>query len=196
LFGETFDHIYFGWIPKLKKAASSSVSDFTMATEDMFPGLKVTTTPYKVVNGHEILVGVMVPEKLAPGKRPIIVRFHGGFLVCPQCLMFFSLIACILSVFLQFTGGHAIWFQPWLKEYAKLHSAIVVAADYRLMPEHNGLHMMEDLDDLWDWIFNKLPSFLGGDVEVDLDRILIKGDSAGSFLMSRLSITLTEFVEF
>lgn len=52
-----------------------------MATEDMFPGITLTATPYKVVNGQDILVGVMVPKELAPGKRPVIVRFHGGFLV-------------------------------------------------------------------------------------------------------------------
>lgn len=58
-----------------------------MSAEESFPGFKVTTVPYKEVHGNEILIGVMVPEKLAAGKRPIIVRFHGGFLVrfCPPC---------------------------------------------------------------------------------------------------------------
>lgn len=59
-----------------------------MATEDLFPGFEVKTVPYKQVNGHEILVGIMVPEKLPPRKHPIIVRFHGGFLVC-------SFLVCI-----------------------------------------------------------------------------------------------------
>lgn len=60
-----------------------------------------------------------------------------------------------------------------------MHSAIVVNVNYRLMPEHNGLDIMEDLDDVWEWIHTKLQTYLGGDVEVDLDRILIEGDSAG-----------------
>jgi acetyl esterase/lipase len=81
---------------------------------------------------------------------------------------------------MQFTGGHAIWFQPWLIEYAKVNSAIIIGVDYRLMPEHNGLDMMEDLKDLEDWLFNKLQSHLGTHIEVDLDRILIEGDSAGN----------------
>lgn len=46
-----------------------------------FPGMKVSSTPYKRVNGHDLLVGLLVPENLSPGKHPIIVRFHGGFLV-------------------------------------------------------------------------------------------------------------------
>lgn len=60
-----------------------------------------------------------------------------------------------------------------------MHSAIVVNVNYRLMPEHHGLDIMEDLDDVWEWIHTKLQTYLGGDVEVDLDRILIEGDSAG-----------------
>jgi hypothetical protein len=55
-----------------------------MATADMFPGFTVLTTPYKLVNGHEILAGILIPDGLPSGKRPVIVRMHGGFLVgCP-----------------------------------------------------------------------------------------------------------------
>lgn len=48
------------------------------------------------------------------------------------------------------------------------------------MPEHNGLEMMEDLKDVEDWIFTNLQSHLGSEVEVDLDKIMIEGDSAGN----------------
>lgn len=54
------------------------------------------------------------------------------------------------------------------------------------MPEHNGLEMMEDLSDAWDWVFNNLQSYLGQDVEADLDRIMIEGDSAGAFWLPNL----------
>ncbi|RDW57180.1 hypothetical protein BP6252_13828 [Coleophoma cylindrospora] len=140
-----------------------------MTTAELFPGFQVKAVPYKEVNGHEILAGIIVPENLAPGKHPIIARFHGGFLA---------------------TGGHAIWFQSWLKDYAKLHSAIIVAADYRLIPEHNGLEMMQDLSDFWDWVFKKLPSFLDSGIEADLDKILIEGDSAGGYLAVQSALDL------
>jgi hypothetical protein len=151
-----------------------------MATEDLFPGMTVTTTHYKEVNGHGIEVGIMVPKELKPGKHPIIVRFHGGFLVCT---IFYCIhIQLYILISLQVTGGHSIWFQKWLVEYAKLHSAVIVGVDYRLMPEHNGLEMMEDVADVWDWILSgKLQAYLGSEVEVDLDKILIEGDSAGKF---------------
>lgn len=73
-----------------------------------------------------------------------------------------------------------MWLQSWLVEYAKANSAIIVGVDYRLLPEHNGREMMEDLADFWHWLFNSLQSFLGSEIEIDLDRILIKGDSAGT----------------
>jgi acetyl esterase/lipase len=77
------------------------------------------------------------------------------------------------------TGGFGLWFSPWLLEYAKLHSAVIIGVDYRLMPEHNGLDMMEDLDDFWNWAFNKSQQYLSDKVELDLEKIMIAGDSAG-----------------
>jgi dipeptidyl aminopeptidase/acylaminoacyl peptidase len=48
---------------------------------DIFAGHDTKTTSYKEVNGHKILAGVYTPKGLAPGKYPLITRFHGGFLV-------------------------------------------------------------------------------------------------------------------
>jgi hypothetical protein len=46
-----------------------------------FPGFTSVTTPYKKIGEHEILAGILIPENLGAGKHPVIVRFHGGFLV-------------------------------------------------------------------------------------------------------------------
>lgn len=160
-----------------------------------FPGFTSVATPYKKVGDHEILAGILIPEELSAGKHPVIVRFHGGFLVGVPFVPSRFCYGCAYQVRPQFTGGHTAFFQPWLQEYAKIHSAVVVSADYRLMPEHNGLDMMEDLKDLWHWIFNELQSFVGDKADLDMDKILIEGDSAGSFcpgnLLSLFSFQLT-----
>ena len=55
-----------------------------------FAPFQTITHAYKVVNGHEILVDVLVPKKLLEAgadsevkkqKRPLVARFHGGGLV-------------------------------------------------------------------------------------------------------------------
>lgn len=63
------------------------------------------------------------------------------------------------------------------------------------MPEHNGLDMLVDLKDLKDWIFNDLQTRLGSDIEVDLDKILIEGDSAGNSSILELLQNLTVLQE-
>ena len=41
----------------------------------------VSTTTYKAVNKHAITLDVLVPKELPPGDHPVLVTFHGGFLV-------------------------------------------------------------------------------------------------------------------
>lgn len=64
------------------------------------------------------------------------------------------------------------------------------------MPESNGLDMMQDLKDFWSWLFHSLQSVLGDEVIVDLTRILIEGDSAGSFhTHSKLSVRCSNSIK-
>ena len=48
-----------------------------------FKPFLVYGTRYRTDNGHEIGLDLLVPKGLKPGtqKHPLIVRFHGGFLV-------------------------------------------------------------------------------------------------------------------
>lgn len=50
---------------------------------DKFSPFQIHSTSYKTVNEHSIGVDVLVPKGLKPGsqKHPLMVRFHGGFLV-------------------------------------------------------------------------------------------------------------------
>lgn len=36
---------------------------------------------YKTVNGHEIATSIFVPKETQPGKRPVLLRWHGGALI-------------------------------------------------------------------------------------------------------------------
>ena len=50
---------------------------------EKFSPFHIHSTTYKTVNEHPIGVDVLIPKKLEPGtkKHPLIIRFHGGFLV-------------------------------------------------------------------------------------------------------------------
>ncbi|KAE9372865.1 alpha/beta-hydrolase [Stipitochalara longipes BDJ] len=130
-------------------------------TADIFAGHDTKTTSYKEVKGHKVLAGIYTPNGLTPGKYPLIARFHGGFLI---------------------TGAHQEWFEPWLMKYSILHSAIVVSPDYRMLPEANGLDIMKDLSDFWDWVHSGLQKELGSGIEIDYGKILIERGSAGGYL--------------
>ena len=51
------------------------------ASPEKFDPFNIHTTSYKTVNGHPIGVDVLIPKGIKPGKLPLIVRFHGGYLV-------------------------------------------------------------------------------------------------------------------
>ena len=76
----------------------------------------------------------------------------------------------------------------WLYSLANHHNAIVVSLDHRLLPEANIHELLDDLDDFWAWVKTKLPGLVEGivkdsgmGVKVDLERVLVTGESAGEF---------------
>jgi acetyl esterase/lipase len=88
----------------------------------------------------------------------------------------------------MFPGGFAQWFL----EYATQHSAIIVAADYRLMPESNGLEILSDVSDFWIWMQNDLQTHLGkahAGVEADLSKVIAFGESSGGALAIQSGLT-------
>ncbi|KAK9426939.1 Alpha/Beta hydrolase protein [Lipomyces doorenjongii] len=122
---------------------------------------------YKVFNDQPIKAYVMVPKSLPSGTYPILVTFHGGFHVTGSSL-------------------YPEWFSIWLLNYAFLNSAIIVTPDYRLIPESNGLDILDDVSDFWTWVQNDLSKQLGqfraGIVKADLSKIIVHGASAGGHL--------------
>lgn len=149
-------------------------SDIAMSPAKFDP-FHIHTTSYKTVNGHPIGVDVLIPKELKSGKRPLLVRFHGGYLVTGASLFPF-------------------FFTNWILELATSQSAIVVSADYRLLPEANGNDILADIADFWKWVREDLQPYLKAispesAPEVDFDHILTNGESAGGYLAVQSALT-------
>lgn len=123
---------------------------------------------YKTVHEHPILLSVLIPKTVKRGKRPILVRFHGGGLVEGVRL--------------------GDWFRPYILDYCAANSIVIVSPDYRLLPEATGWDILEDVRDFWHWMASELPKALHGsrsDIELDLGRIAVSGESAGGYLAAQ-----------
>ncbi|KLO14286.1 alpha/beta-hydrolase [Schizopora paradoxa] len=149
----------------------------------------ISTHTYKVTDGHEILADVLIPKKLLElgsdseewkKGRPVMVRFHGGWLV----------------------GGHRgfpTYIPLWLYSSGYHNNAIIVAPDYRLLPEATVVELLDDLDDFWKWLGTEFPSVVreqsriasGSDkeLEVDLDRVVVQGESAGGYCAVQVALS-------
>ncbi|KAK9374658.1 Alpha/Beta hydrolase protein [Lipomyces chichibuensis] len=131
-----------------------------------FSEFNISTTCYKRVGDHEIRTDILIPKTLSSAIHHLIVRFHGGYLVTGSRLF-------------------ADWYPSWELEYALVHSAIIVTPDYRLLPESSGADIIEDVSDFWVWLRRDFPTFLsssGSGVNVDLEKVLVVGESAGGYL--------------
>lgn len=140
----------------------------------------IHNTTFKTVSGHPIGLSVLIPKSLTAAQstksdpRPIILRYHGGGLVGSARL------------FPQF-------FSKWLLKLGSRHDAIMVAPDYRLLPEASVGDILEDLEDSWKWVQSDLSKFVqektNGKVQTDTNRILAHGESAGGYLSLMLGLS-------
>ncbi|APA06061.1 hypothetical protein sscle_01g008310 [Sclerotinia sclerotiorum 1980 UF-70] len=142
----------------------------------------IHTTPYKTIHGVDIPAHILIPKSLAsnsqPGSRkyPVLVRFHGGYLVSGSAL-------------------YTEWLPPWCIDFALQNSAILIMPDYRLLPEATGQDILEDLRDFWAWFAGSestgllayLKSLDAG-VDVDFEKVAVFGESAGGYLAIRSSL--------
>ncbi|RDL37207.1 Uncharacterized protein BP5553_04640 [Venustampulla echinocandica] len=127
----------------------------------------ISEVAYKVVNKTNISAFVLVPKGISEGKYPIIAKFHGGFFVTGASL-------------------YPDWFPDWALDYAFKQSAIIVCADYRLIPESTGLDILEDLKDFWAWArgggLERHLSQVKAGINADLTKVIAYGESAGGSL--------------
>lgn len=146
------------------------------AYETRFEAFNHHKTAYKTINGHSIDVNVLIPKSLIrKSKLPILVKWHGGGLVLGEAM-------------------HAPWFANWVVSMALRNNAIIIAPNYRLIPEHNGHDIMDDLRDFWKWYDEKLDDFVESrepGLELDKGQLLVGGDSAGG-LMAIQSALVTD----
>ncbi|OKL61364.1 hypothetical protein UA08_03814 [Talaromyces atroroseus] len=144
-----------------------------------FTKFNILQAPYKVVDGHEIRADLIIPKSLPAGRKaPVIARFHGGGMVRGDSI-------------------YADWFPQWLLDMAETYGAVIISANYRFLPEVTGIDILDDVDDFWDWIHSEsLASLLkqqqqeeATTFELDLDRIITAGDSAGGLLSVYLTLS-------
>ncbi|KAK9236663.1 Alpha/Beta hydrolase [Lipomyces kononenkoae] len=134
---------------------------------------------YKKVGCHELRVDVMIPRTSleGKGKRPVIARFHGGYLVLGDSLF-------------------PDWFPNWILDLAYKHAAIIVSPNYRLIPEATGLEVLDDIEDFWQWLHSPAVTDLLSNqsqwsqpLELDLERIITAGESAGGLLSIQTALS-------
>lgn len=88
-----------------------------------------------------------------------------------------------------------LFFTNWILDLAVVNDAVIVSADYRLMPEATGADILTDVADLWFWVHNDLQSFISTTAaaeaapHVDLSHTLVVGDSAGGWLAMQSALT-------
>ncbi|KAI9847046.1 MAG: hypothetical protein M1838_001058 [Thelocarpon superellum] len=144
------------------------------AIEERLTRFNFVKATYKWVQNHGIEVDILIPKDSKDGARPCMVHFHGGGLITGSSL---------------FSG----FISQWILDHALEHSAITVCPNYRLMPEANGLDILEDLADFWKWLYAQLPTLISwaseGDSTVDVEKMLVVGGSAGGYLAIQSALT-------
>ncbi|RDL36342.1 uncharacterized protein BP5553_05694 [Venustampulla echinocandica] len=125
------------------------------------------------VANHEIWASVLTPRKVAEERRggahinvPVLVFWHGGGFIVGDRL-------------------YEPWWPDWLLEFALSQDAMIVAPDYRLLPEATGADVMDDMDAFWTWFLGALPSVAESEswsVRPNVDHIICAGHSAGGII--------------
>ena len=77
-------------------------------------------------------------------------------------------------------------------DLAQKHGAVIVSPNYRLMPEATSREIFEDMEDFWAWLHSTTTAdFLAQqhNVQLDLSRVLVAGESAGGLLSVSLALS-------
>ncbi|KID68982.1 uncharacterized protein G6M90_00g054550 [Metarhizium brunneum] len=136
-------------------------------TDEIFNDFKIIDEPFVTRDNHPILAHILLPKEAPPKPSPVIINWHGGYLVAGH-------------------GLFALFFPPLLLQLAKKHSAIIVSPDHTLLPHKDGLvAVQEDAEAFHEWLHSSFPKVLAERTpgfQVDLSRILLHGGSSGAYL--------------
>ena len=116
--------------------------------------VSVKTYTYKKVG--ELEIKVVVHRRDDNIIRPVVVRIHGGALI----------------------NGHRDWDNDKLCLKLLEENYAIVSVDYRLAPETKLPDIIEDIEDVFDWIHEKGPELF----QIDVSKIAVTGNSAGGYL--------------
>ncbi|CAM1503499.1 Fc.00g010900.m01.CDS01 [Cosmosporella sp. VM-42] len=148
--------------------------DIPWPDESIFEPYTIIEETYKTISAHDIKAAILIPKTLEPGRHPVIFQLHGGFLMTAHSLF-------------------APFFPVWASKLALEHSAIIVSADYRLLPSTNGVaEINQDLEDFWQWTRSELPNVMSEKTPghlLDFSKTLLTGGSAGGYCALQLALS-------
>ncbi|KAK4155641.1 Alpha/Beta hydrolase protein [Chaetomidium leptoderma] len=135
---------------------------------------------YTTVAGHGILASIFTPKRVEEERRhdgahvkvPVLVFWHGGGFVVGDRL-------------------YEPWWPDWILEFALSQRAMIVAPDYRLLPEACGADILQDMDAFWTWFLGTLPGMAASEswrVRPDVDHIVCAGHSAGASIAAHSAL--------
>ncbi|KAI0850818.1 alpha/beta-hydrolase [Daldinia vernicosa] len=114
--------------------------------------IQKSTSVYKVAGSLSLTIDVHAPEGYNPDSGTALIHFHGGYLVI----------------------GEKTTFPPhWLINACHRRGWAYATPSYRLMPETNGLDILQDAVDATNWIRDHFARS---------DRLIVAGSSAGGYL--------------
>ncbi len=129
-------------------------------------------------DGHAILAHILLPKNALSRPRPVIINWHGGYLVIAH-------------------GLYAPFFPQFILDLAKKHSAIIISPDYTLLPHKDGLAAVQaDILALHEWLVSSFASILAAKApsyEADLTRVLLNGGSAGGYVATSHALAFPNF---
>lgn len=162
-----------------------------------FDSFDVYRTSYTKIGSHEIEANVLVPKGIPPGKRPVMIKWHGGGLVSRPPLSLSPLDSSVYKTkHPTKTAGTALyapWFAAYLVPLLHRAGAIAILPNYRLVPEARGDDLLADVASFHAWFTTALPAFLAARapaLALDYARVLVSGESAGAWLALQSVLTL------
>ncbi|KAI8962597.1 alpha/beta-hydrolase [Daldinia sp. FL1419] len=114
--------------------------------------IQVSTSVYKVAGNVSLTIDVHAPEGYNADSGTVLIHFHGGYLVI----------------------GEKTTYPPhWLINACHRRGWAYATPSYRLMPESNGLDIVQDAVDATNWVRDHFAKS---------NKLIVAGSSAGGYL--------------